>query len=160
MNPVLLKPNSETGSQVIVLGKPVGNMSVGEYIRFKPQVFGTIAKAYDDLASSRQVMVLEGAGSPARSTSSPRCGSMAWPVMPKPASIWRRHRPGGVFGAPSTDQVVMEEREGRWWGRFIVNSIRRRGTYRRCRRLRSCGFTGVETLGVVCRISRNLGLPG
>ena len=68
MNPVLLKPNSETGSQVIVLGKPVGNMSVGQYIRFKPQIFQTIATAYDELAAQARVMVLKGRAVRPRST--------------------------------------------------------------------------------------------
>ena len=36
MNPVLLKPNSDTGSQVIIMGKPVGNMGVDEYVEYKP----------------------------------------------------------------------------------------------------------------------------
>jgi cobyric acid synthase len=39
MNPILLKPNSDTGSQVIVMGSPVGNMDVMEYVRFKPKAF-------------------------------------------------------------------------------------------------------------------------
>ena len=39
MNPILLKPNSDTGCQVIVRGKPVGNMRVGEYVAYKPQAF-------------------------------------------------------------------------------------------------------------------------
>jgi adenosylcobyric acid synthase len=65
MNPILLKPNSDTGSQVIVLGKPVGNMTVTEYIRFKPQAFQAVRQAYDELAAAHDVIVLEGAGSPA-----------------------------------------------------------------------------------------------
>jgi len=65
MNPVLLKPNSDTGTQVIVLGRPVGNMDVNQYIRFKPEAFKTIKQAYDQLASEYDVVVLEGAGSPA-----------------------------------------------------------------------------------------------
>ncbi|MDO9543034.1 MAG: cobyric acid synthase [Kiritimatiellia bacterium] len=65
MNPILLKPNSDTGTQVIVLGKPVGNMDVNQYIRFKPEVFETVKQAYDQLASEYDVIVLEGAGSPA-----------------------------------------------------------------------------------------------
>ncbi len=65
MNPVLLKPNSDTGSQVIVLGKPVGNMDVMEYVRYKPQAFEAAKQAYDSLAAENDVMVLEGAGSPA-----------------------------------------------------------------------------------------------
>jgi cobyric acid synthase CobQ len=64
MNPVLLKPNSDTGSQVIVMGKPVGNMDVMQYVRFKSTAFEAIKAAYDSLASEYDVMVLEGAGSP------------------------------------------------------------------------------------------------
>jgi len=65
MNPILLKPNSDTGSQVILLGKPVGNMTVSEYIRYKPEAFQTVCRAYDDLAADYDAIVLEGAGSPA-----------------------------------------------------------------------------------------------
>ncbi|WP_035244374.1 cobyric acid synthase [Desulfonatronovibrio hydrogenovorans] len=65
MNPVLLKPNSDTGSQVIVLGKPVGNMNVDGYIRYKAGLFDQIKDVYDELAAEYDVMILEGAGSPA-----------------------------------------------------------------------------------------------
>lgn len=65
MNPVLLKPSSDTGSQVIVMGKPVANMRVKEYMKYKPTAFAHVQTAYDSLASEHDVMVLEGAGSPA-----------------------------------------------------------------------------------------------
>ncbi|MBU1004006.1 MAG: cobyric acid synthase [Proteobacteria bacterium] len=65
MNPVLLKPSSDTGSQVIVMGRPVGNMKVKEYVRYKPEAFAKAKEAYDSLAGEFEVMVLEGAGSPA-----------------------------------------------------------------------------------------------
>lgn len=65
MNPVLLKPSSDTGSQVVVMGHAVGNMRVKEYVAFKPQAFATVCSAYDSLAAEHEVMVLEGAGSPA-----------------------------------------------------------------------------------------------
>ncbi|TVQ99173.1 MAG: cobyric acid synthase [Desulfovibrionales bacterium] len=65
MNPILLKPNSETGSQVIVLGTPQGNMNVGTYIRAKTELRNVVHEAYDSLSSEHDVMVLEGAGSPA-----------------------------------------------------------------------------------------------
>ena len=65
MNPVLLKPSSETGSQVIVLGQPVGQMRVAEYFRYKPQAWQAVVAAYDSLAAEADLMVLEGAGSPA-----------------------------------------------------------------------------------------------
>ncbi len=65
MNPVLLKPNSDTGSQVIVMGKPVANMDVFDYVKYKSTVVEKVRDAYDSLASEHDVMVLEGAGSPA-----------------------------------------------------------------------------------------------
>lgn len=64
MNPILLKPNSDTGSQVIVRGRPVGNMRVGQYVKYKPQAFAVARQCYDSLASEFDAIVLEGAGSP------------------------------------------------------------------------------------------------
>ncbi|WP_027184281.1 cobyric acid synthase [Desulfovibrio inopinatus] len=65
MNPVLLKPSSDTGSQVIVNGIPVGNMRVAQYIAYKPKAFEAAKAAYDSLSSQYGVMVIEGAGCPA-----------------------------------------------------------------------------------------------
>ena len=64
MNPILLKPNSDTGCQVIVRGQPVGNMRVAEYVRYKPQAFVAAQQCYDSLASQFDAVILEGAGSP------------------------------------------------------------------------------------------------
>ncbi len=63
MNPILLKPSSDQGSQVIVCGKPVGNMQVAEYIRYKEQVWQEVCRAYTSLAAEHDCMILEGAGS-------------------------------------------------------------------------------------------------
>jgi adenosylcobyric acid synthase len=63
MNPVLLKPNSDTGSQVIVHGKVVGNMTVKEYNGFKPEAFKKVRESYDSLRSRFDFIVIEGAGS-------------------------------------------------------------------------------------------------
>jgi adenosylcobyric acid synthase len=51
MNPVLIKPNSDTGSQIIVMGKPVGNMNVENYVEYKPEAFLKATQAYDSLAA-------------------------------------------------------------------------------------------------------------
>jgi cobyric acid synthase CobQ/L-threonine-O-3-phosphate decarboxylase len=64
MNPILLKPNSDTGSQVIVRGTPLGNMSVMDYVAYKKQAMSIVSGCYDELASQYQVIILEGAGSP------------------------------------------------------------------------------------------------
>ena len=65
MNPILLKPSSDTGSQVILMGRPVGNMGVKTYHAYKEQAVIEAHRAYDRLAQSYEVLVLEGAGSPA-----------------------------------------------------------------------------------------------
>ena len=65
MNPVLLMPKSDTGSQVVVLGKPRGDMNFRDYTEFKRQVFDTVAEAYAELAAQADLMLIEGAGSPA-----------------------------------------------------------------------------------------------
>ena len=64
MNPILLKPNSELGSQVILLGKPIGNFKVRDYFARKKELWEDVKKAYDSLSASYDCMVLEGAGSP------------------------------------------------------------------------------------------------
>ncbi len=63
MNPVLLKPNSDTGSQIIIQGRPVGNMSVAEYHRYKPQAWQQVTESFQRLSSQVDLVVLEGAGS-------------------------------------------------------------------------------------------------
>ena len=65
MNPVLLKPTSDRRSQVIVNGKPIGTMSAMEYDKFKPRLREMIREIYDDLENDVDVVVIEGAGSPA-----------------------------------------------------------------------------------------------
>lgn len=65
MNPILLKPCSDTGSQVIVLGEVRGQMPAAEYFRYKKQLIPEILEAYHSLAEDYDVIVIEGAGSPA-----------------------------------------------------------------------------------------------
>ncbi|MFZ3208281.1 MAG: cobyric acid synthase, partial [Geobacteraceae bacterium] len=63
MNPVLLKPNSDTGSQVILQGRVVGNMNVREYNLYKPEAFVKIQESYARLRARFDFIVIEGAGS-------------------------------------------------------------------------------------------------
>ena len=65
MNPVLLKPTSDVGSQVIVNGEVVGSMSAAAYLSYKKQLIPTILESYHALAQTHDIVVLEGAGSPA-----------------------------------------------------------------------------------------------
>ena len=63
MNPILLKPTSDVGSQVILLGKPLENNTAAEYHRKKKFLFTSACAALDRLRSAHEVIVLEGAGS-------------------------------------------------------------------------------------------------
>lgn len=65
MNPILLKPTTDVGSQVIVGGEVQGNMRAMEYYRRKRDYIPTILEAYNSLAAEYDIIVIEGAGSPA-----------------------------------------------------------------------------------------------
>lgn len=65
MNPILLKPTGDTGSQVVIMGKPIGNMTAKEYYQKKGEFVSIIKEAYDALRSQFDIIVIEGAGSPA-----------------------------------------------------------------------------------------------
>ncbi len=65
MNPILLKPSSDVGSQVIVNGKVRGQMPAAAYFRMKKQLIPDILAAYNSLAAENDIIVIEGAGSPA-----------------------------------------------------------------------------------------------
>lgn len=65
MNPVLLKPNSATGSQVIVHGRAIGNYSAQDYQALKPQLLSEVVAAHTRLQQQFEAVLVEGAGSPA-----------------------------------------------------------------------------------------------
>lgn len=65
MNPILLKPTSHAGSQVIVNGEVLGNMSARDYFAYKKKLIPDIIKAFQRLEQYADIIVIEGAGSPA-----------------------------------------------------------------------------------------------
>jgi adenosylcobyric acid synthase len=65
MNPILLKPTNDTGSQVIVNGRVLGNMEAKEYFSYKKRLIPDILNAYHKLETLADIIVVEGAGSPA-----------------------------------------------------------------------------------------------
>lgn len=65
MNPILLKPTNDRGSQVIVNGQVLGNMPAREYFAYKKQLIPEIKKAFRELEQYADIIVIEGAGSPA-----------------------------------------------------------------------------------------------
>jgi len=65
MNPVLLKPNSDTGSQVIIQGQSIGNMNARCYHAYKATAKQAVLQSYQRLSQQYEVILIEGAGSPA-----------------------------------------------------------------------------------------------
>ncbi|MEI8140276.1 MAG: cobyric acid synthase [bacterium] len=160
MNPVLLKPNSHTGSQVIVMGKPVGNMSVDEYIRYKPEAFKTICRAYDELAADHDVIVLEGAGSPGEvNLKSHDIVNMNMArYAQSPVLLVGDIDRGGVFAAFVGTMEVLTEWERALVAGFVVNRFRGQESLL-CDALDyMLRVTGRPVLGVVPNLS-NLNLP-
>ena len=65
MNPILLKPTGNNGSQIITMGKPIGHMTANEYYGNKDQMLDIAKEAYSALSEQYDIIVIEGAGSPA-----------------------------------------------------------------------------------------------
>ena len=65
MNPVLIKPNTDVGAQVIIHGVPVGNMSAMDYHQYKEKAWPAVLTSFKRLAATYDLIVIEGAGSPA-----------------------------------------------------------------------------------------------
>jgi cobyric acid synthase CobQ/L-threonine-O-3-phosphate decarboxylase len=160
MNPVLLKPNSATGSQVIVMGKPVGTMSVDDYIRYKPEAFKIICQAYDELAADHDVIVLEGAGSPgevnlkSHDIVNMNMARYAHAPVLLAGDIDR----GGVFSAFVGTMEVLAEWERALVAGFVVNRFRGQESLLKDALDYMVRVTGRPVFGVVPNLS-NLDLP-
>ena len=160
MNPVLLKPNSDTGSQVIILGKPVGNMDVETYIRYKGEAFEAAKRAFDLLAGDHDVMVLEGAGSPAEvnlkhhDIVNMQMARYAGSPVILAGDIDR----GGVFASFVGTMEVLAEWERALVAGFVVNRFRGEQALLKDAIDYVQRHTGLPTFGVVPYL-RDLGLP-
>ncbi len=126
MNPILLKPSSDRGSQVIVKGYPIGMMKVKEYIKYKPKAFEIIKECFDDLTKEYDYIILEGAGSPAEvnlkahDIVNMRMAEYARAPVLLVGDIDR----GGVFASFIGTLETMAEWERRLVAGFIVNKFR------------------------------------
>ena len=101
MNPVLLKPTSDRRSQVIVGGRPIGTLSAVEYEEYKPRLRQQVKDIYDSLERDVDIVVIEGAGSPAEINL--HDGDIVNMAMAKaadaPVILIGDINPGGVFAS-------------------------------------------------------------
>lgn len=126
MNPILLKPTNEIGSQVIVNGKVIGNYSAKEYFKMKKSLLPEIKKAYDTLQSQYDVIVIEGAGSPAeinlKQNDIVNMGIAE--LVNAPVLLVGDIDRGGVFAQLVGTMMLLEEREQKKVKGFIINKFR------------------------------------
>jgi adenosylcobyric acid synthase len=160
MNPVLLKPTGDTGAQVILLGKPVGNMDVERYIRYKPEAFQAVREAYDSLARESEVMVLEGAGSPAEvNLKHHDIVNMAMARHAgSPVLLVGDIDRGGVFASFVGTMEVLAEWERALVAGFVINRFRGEKSLLHEAMEYTRRHTGIPTLGVVPYL-HDLSLP-
>ena len=160
MNPILLKPNSDTGSQIIVMGKPVGNMTVENYMSYKPQAFGQAMAAYDSLAAEHDVIIMEGAGSPAE------VNLKHHDIVNMPMARYAKAKVfligdidrGGVFASFVGTMEILDCWEKELVAGFIINRFRGRKSLLDEALTFTNDRTGKPVLGVIDYLT-NLGLP-
>ncbi len=160
MNPVLLKPNSNTGSQIIVMGKPVGNMKVMDYVKYKPTAFEAVKNAYDSISSDRDIMVIEGAGSPAEiNLKQHDIVNMAMAEYAEAKVIITGDIDrGGVFAALAGTMDLIDAHERKMVCGFLLNKFRGDASLLTPALDFTLSRTGKPVLGVIPHIE-NLGLP-
>jgi adenosylcobyric acid synthase len=126
MNPVLLKPVTDAGSQVIVNGEARGNMSARDYFKIKRSLIPDIMSAYNSLADEFDIIVIEGAGSPAElNLKSDDIVNMGVAKLVKsPVLLVGDIDRGGVFAQLFGTVKLLEESEQDMIKALIVNKFR------------------------------------
>ena len=126
MNPVLLKPESETGSQVIVQGKRIATVRARDYAALKPSLIAPVMQSFNRLRSGYDLVIVEGAGSPAEVNL--RAGDIANMGFARAADI-----PvvmvgdidrGGVIAQIVGTQAVLDPADAAMIAGFIINKFR------------------------------------
>ena len=145
MNPILLKPTNDVGSQVIVNGEVLGTMSARDYFAYKKKLVPDIMKAFDVLAAENDIIVIEGAGSPAEiNLKKEDIVNMGMAKMAKaPVLLVGDIDRGGVFAQLYGTVELLEEDERKMIKGLIINKFRGDKTIL---------DPGVEMLESKCRI--------
>jgi adenosylcobyric acid synthase len=126
MNPILLKPTGERTSQVVVMGRPVAHMDAAAYHDHKPHLLGVVLDALDGLRSRYDVVICEGAGSPAeinlldRDIVNLRVAAEAGMRAIVVGDIDR----GGVFAALYGTVALLPAAHRDLVGGFVINKLR------------------------------------
>ncbi len=126
MNPILLKPTSDKGSQVIVNGEVRGDMSASDYFKYKTSLKTDIMNAYNALADKYDIIVIEGAGSPAEiNLKSDDIVNMGMAQMADaPVIIVGDIDRGGVFAQLCGTLMLLDDDERKRVKATVINKFR------------------------------------
>ena len=126
MNPILLKPTNDTGSQVIVNGEVLGNLSAREYYKRKKEMIPHIMQAYRQLDEQYDIIVLEGAGSPAEiNLKQDDIVNMGMAKLAKaPVLLVGDIDRGGVFASLAGTLMLLEPQEREMVKGLVINKFR------------------------------------
>ena len=126
MNPILLKPTSDSGSQVIVNGEAIGTMKAGEYYAMKHTLRPKVQEAFDKLAAKYDIICIEGAGSPAEiNIKKDDFVNMGMAKMAKaPVLLVADIDRGGVFASIYGTLMLLEDDERAMVKGVIINKFR------------------------------------
>lgn len=126
MNPILLKPTNNIGSQVIVNGEVIGNMPAKEYFAYKKKLIPDIKRAFLELSRENDIIVIEGAGSPAeinlKENDIVNMGMAA--MVDAPVLLVGDIDRGGVFAQLLGTLMLLEEEEKERVKGLIINKFR------------------------------------
>ena len=151
MNPVLLKPSSDTGSQVIVMGKVRGEYAARDYFARKKALIPEIMAAYDSLAGEYDPIVIEGAGSPAEiNLKRDDIVNMGLAEMADaPVLLVGDIDRGGVFAQLVGTMELLEPKERARVAGFLINKFRGDPALLTSGLEMLTARTGVPVLGVI-----------
>jgi adenosylcobyric acid synthase len=151
MNPILLKPTGERTSQVVVLGKPVGHLDAAAYHAAKPGLRATVLEALERLRARFDVVVLEGAGSPAEINLLEHdiVNLSVAAAVGAPALVVGDIDRGGVFAALYGTHTLLPDHLRRLVRGFVINKFRGDPALLAPGLAALEARTGVPTLGVL-----------
>ena len=126
MNPILLKPTTDVGSQVIVHGRPLADMGARDYFRIRHTLKKDIRESYERLAETSDIIVIEGAGSPVELNlkRDDICNMGMAKMVKSPVVLVGDIDPGGIFAQLVGTIMLLTDEERAMVKATVVNKFR------------------------------------
>lgn len=126
MNPVLLKPQSDVGSQIVVQGKVAGQAKGREYQALKPKLLGAVMESFEQMSAGADLVVVEGAGSPAEiNLRAGDIANMGFATRAEvPVVLVGDIDRGGVIASLVGTHAILPEEDRRMVTGYLINKFR------------------------------------